>query len=180
MPLKILEICASKFMANPVYFLSAPGLAWQACLKKTGVKLELITDVDMLLMIVKGIRGGICHSVYRHAKANNKYMKFYDKNNESSYILYMDANNLYGYAMSKKLPVDGFEWVEDLSTIDEDFIKKCDEDTDVEYFTEADVEYSKEVYTLHSDFPFLPERMEVDKCKKLICNLYDKKTMLII
>ena len=63
----------------------------------------------MLLMIEKGIRGGIYHSVYRHAKANNKYMKIYDKNKESLYIIYMDANNLFGYAMSKKLPVDGFE-----------------------------------------------------------------------
>ena len=103
------DMCIDVYGLDPVYFVSAPGLAWQACLKKTGVKLELITDVDMLLMIEKGIRGGICHSVYRHAKANNKYMKIYDKNNESSYIIYMDANNLYGYAMSKKLPVDGFE-----------------------------------------------------------------------
>ena len=134
----------------------------------------------MLLMIEKGIRGGICHSVYRHAKANNKYMKIYDKNNESSYIIYMDANNLYGYAMSKKLPVDGFEWVEDLSTIDEDFIKNYDEDSDVGYFIEADVEYPKELHTPHNDLPFLPERMRVNKCKKLICNLIDKKTMLII
>ena len=81
--------------------MSATGLAWQACLKKTGIKLELITDVDMLLMIEKGIRGGICHSVYRHAKVDNKYMKISGKNNESSYIIYMDTNNLYGYAMSK-------------------------------------------------------------------------------
>ena len=109
-------MCIKVYGLDPVYFLSAPGLAWQACLKKTGVKLELKTDVDMLLMIEKGIRGGICHSVYRLAKANNKYMKFYDKNNESSYIICMDTNNLYGYGMCKKLPVDGFEWVEDLST----------------------------------------------------------------
>ena len=117
------NMCIKVYELYPVYFLPAPGLAWQACLKKTGVKLELITDVDMLLMIEKGPRGGICHSVYRHAKANNKYMKIYDKNNESSYIIYMDTNNLYGYAMSKKLPVNGFEWAEDLSTVDEDFIK---------------------------------------------------------
>ena len=84
----------------------------------------------------------------------------------------MDANNLYGYAMSKKLPVDGFEWVEDLSTIDEDFIKNYDEDSDAEYFIEVDVEYLKELHTLHSDLPFLPKRMEVNKCKKLICKLY--------
>ena len=95
---------------DPVYFLLATGLAWQACLKKTGVKLELITDVDMLLMIEKEIRGGICHSVYRHAKADNKHMKISDKNNESSYIIYMDTNNLYGYAMSKNY----LEWVEEL------------------------------------------------------------------
>ena len=128
-------------------------------------------------MIEKGIRGGICHSIYRHAKANNKYMEIYDKNNESSYIIYMDANSLYGYAMSKKLPVDGFEWVEDLCTIDEDFIKNYDEDSDVGYFIETDVEYPKELHTLHSDLPLIPERMEVNKCKKLICNLYDKKNL---
>ena len=152
----------------------------KVCLKKTGVKLELITDVDMLLRIEKGIRGGICHSVYRHAKANNKYMKIYDKNKESLHIIYMDANNLYGYTMSKKLPVDGFEWVEDLPTIDKDFTNNYDEDSDVGYFIEADVEYPKELHTLHSDLQFLPERMEVNKCKKVTCNLYDKKTMLII
>ena len=87
----------------------------------------------------------------------------------------MDPNNLYGYAMSKKLPVDGFEWEEDLSTIDEDFIKNYDKDSDVGYFIEADVEYPKELHTLYSDLPFLPERMEVSECKKLICNLYDTK-----
>ena len=74
----------------------------------------------------------------------------------------MDANNLYGYAMSKKLPVDGFEWVEYLSTIDEDFIKNSDEDSDVGYLIEENVEYPKELHTLHSDLPFLPERMEVN------------------
>ena len=124
-------------------------------------------------MIEKGIRGGICHSVYRYAKANNKYVKIYDKNNESSCIIYMDANNLYEYAMSKKLPVDGFEWVEDLSAIDENFIKNYDEDSDVGHFIEVNVEYRKELHTLHSDLPFFPERMEFNKCKKLICNLYD-------
>ena len=134
----------------------------------------------MLLMIGKRIRGGICHSLYRHAKANNKHMKIYDKNKESLYIIYMDTNNLYGYAMSKKLPVNGFECVEDISVIDEDFIKNYDEYSDVGYFIEADVEYPKELHTLHSDLPFLPERMEVNKCKKLIFNLHDKKIMLTI
>ena len=131
----------------------------------------------MLLMIEKEIKGGICHSVYRHAKANNKFMKIYDVNNESSYIIYMDANDLYGYAMFKKLPVDGFEWVEDLSTIDEDFIKNYDENSNKGYFIEVDIDYPKELHNKHSDLPFWPERMEVNKCKKLICNLYDKKKL---
>ena len=91
--------------------MSAPGLAWQACLKKTEVKLELIADYDMLLMIEKGIRGEICQATHRYAKANNKYMKNYDKNIESSYIEYLDANNLYGWEMSHKLPVNSFKWV---------------------------------------------------------------------
>ena len=117
--------CLEIYRLDPVYFVSAPGLVWQACLKKTEVKLELITDYDMLLMIEKGIRGGICQATHRYAKANNKYMKNYDKNIESSYIEYLDANNLYGWAMSQKLPAKGFKWVKKkkLSQFKKDFIK---------------------------------------------------------
>ena len=104
-------MCLNIYEIDPVYFVSAPGLAWQACLKKTGVKLELLTDIDMLLMVEKGTRGGICQATHRYAKANNKYMKNYNKNIESSYIQYLDANNLYGWAMSQKLPVNGFKWI---------------------------------------------------------------------
>ena len=93
---------------DPAKFLSAPGLAGKAALKKTKVKLDLLTDVDMLLMVEKSIRGGICHSIYRYAKATSKYIKDYDKNKESSYLQYWDVNNLYGWAMSQKLPVDNF------------------------------------------------------------------------
>ena len=88
--------CIEKHELDPAHFLSAPRLAWQACFKKTGVKLELLTDIDMLLMVEKSIRGGICHAIHRYAKANNKYMKNYDKNIISSYLMYLDANNLYG------------------------------------------------------------------------------------
>ena len=97
---------------DPAHFLSAPGLSWKACLKKTKVELELLTDTDMLLMFEKGIRGGMCQATYRYAKANNKYMNDYDKNKESSYLVYRDANNLYGYAMSKKLPIRNFKWLD--------------------------------------------------------------------
>ena len=88
--------CIEIYEVDPAHFLSAPGLAWQACLKKTEVRLELLTDIDILLMVEKGIRGGICHVIHRYAKANNKYMKNYDKNIESLFLMYLYANNLYG------------------------------------------------------------------------------------
>ena len=117
------NICLDIYGLDPVYFVSTPGLAWQACLKKTEVKLELLTDYDMTLMIEKWIRGVICQVTHRYAKANNKYMKNYDKDIGSSYIEYLDASNLYGWAMSQKLPTNGFKWVEDLSQFHEDFKK---------------------------------------------------------
>ena len=131
----------------------------------------------MLLMIEKGIRGGICHAIHRYAKANNKYVIYYDENKEISYILYLDANNLYGWVMSQKLPIDGFKWVKDVSTINEDFIKNYGEVSDKGYILEVDVEYPKNLHDLHSDLPFLPEGMKIDKCNKLVCNLYYKKSV---
>ena len=112
-------------------------------LKKTKVRLELLTGTDMLLMVEKGIRGGIYHSIHRYAKANNKYMKNYDKNIESSYLIYLDGNNLYGWAMSQKLPVNGFEWVEELSEFYERFIKNYDENSDKGYFLEVTLNIQK-------------------------------------
>ena len=125
-------MCLKICHLDPVKFLSALGLAWQAVLKKIEVKLELLTDINMLLMVEKGIRGGICHAIRRYAKADNKYMKDYDKNKESSYLKYWFVNNLYGWALSQKLPVNKFEWIEDTSQLSEDFtnnyIKKVMED----------------------------------------------------
>ena len=106
------QSCLENYELDPAHFVSLPGLAWQACLKKTNVKLELLTDYDMLLMVEEGIRGGICHAIQCYAKANNKYMKDYDRKKKSSYIHYLDANNLYGKAMTEKLPVKGFRWME--------------------------------------------------------------------
>ena len=99
-------------------------------------------------MIAEGIRGGMCQSIHRYAKANNKYMKNYDKSIESSYLMYLDANNLYGWAMSQKLPVNGFKWVNDLSRFNEDFIKNYNENSDIGYFIEVDVEYPKNYLVL--------------------------------
>ena len=101
--------CIEKHKLDPAHFLIAPGLAWQACLKKNQVNLELLTDNDMLMMFEKGIRGGMCQAVHRYYKVNNKYMKNCDKNKVSLFLLYLDANNLYGWAMLQKLPVDNFK-----------------------------------------------------------------------
>ena len=167
MCLKTLEICLEIYELDPVYFVPAPGLAWQACLKKTEVKLELIADHDMLLMIEKGIRGGICQATYRYAKANNKYMKNYDKNNESSYLKYLDANNLYGWTMSQELPINGFKWVKKISKFNEDYIIKYDESSNTGYFLEVDIEYLKTLFNRHKDVPFLPKKKMLKKLKNL-------------
>ena len=161
------DMCIKEYELDPAHFVPLPGLAWQACLKKTNIELELLTNYDMLLMVEKGIRRRICHSIHRYAKANNKYMQNYNNNEESSYIQYLDANNLYGWAMSKKLPVNGFKWLDsnNINEINEDFIKNYDENNDKGYIFEVDVKYPKRLHKLHSDLPFLSERMEVNKCK---------------
>ena len=128
------NMCLEIYELDPVYFLSAPGFAWQAYLKKTGVKLELLTDYDMLLMVEKGIRGGICQATHRYAKANNIYVNKYDKKIDLSYIEYLDANNLYGWAMFQKLPVNSFEWVKNLSKFNKNFIKEYDKYSDTGCF----------------------------------------------
>ena len=176
--LKILETCIKVYELDPAHFLSAPGLAWQACLEITKVKLELLTDAYMLLMVEKGIRGGICHAIYRYAKAN-EYMKNYNKDKEESFLQYLDDNNLYGWAMSQKLPVNGFKWKKNMSKFNEEFIKNYDEDSDKGYILEVDVKYPKKLHGLHEDLPFLPKRMKIGKCKKLVCNLYDKKNYVV-
>ena len=122
----------------------------------------------MLLMVEEGIRGAMCQAVYKYAKANNKYTKNYDKNIEALYLEYLDANNLIGWVMSQKLPVDGFRWIEkdDLLKFNESFIKNYDENSDKRYFLEVDVKYPKNLHKLHSDLPFLPERKKIRKSRK--------------
>ena len=108
----------------------------------------------MLLMIEKGIKGGICQSRHRYAKANNKYMKSCNKKIESSYPAYLDAKNLYGWAMSQKLPVNGFKWENDISRFKEEFIKNYDENSDVGCFLEVDIEYPKKLFDSQKTYHF--------------------------
>ena len=173
------KACIKNYELDPAHFVSLPGLAWQACLKKTSAELELLTDYDMLLMIEDGIRGGICHAIQRYAKANNKYRTDYDKKKKSSCIQYLDANNLYGKAMTEKLPVRGFRWMDDISRMDEDFVRGYDKNDNKGYILEVDADYPNELQNLHSDLPFLPERMVINNTKKLECNLNDKKNYVV-
>ena len=132
----------------------------------------------MFLMVEKCIREGISHSIHRYAKANNKYIKDYDKNKEPSYLQYWDTNNLYGWAMLQKLPVNAFEWIKDTSQFNENFIKNCNEESDEEYFFKVDVQYIEKLHEL-PDLPSLPERMKNEKVEKLEANLHDKTEYVI-
>ena len=102
-------------------------------LKNTKVKLELLTDINMLLMVEKGTRARICQAIHRYAETNNKYMKNYKKDVISSYLMYLDVNNLYGWVMSQKLPLNGFKWVKKLSKFNEIFIRNYNENGDIPY-----------------------------------------------
>ena len=93
--------------------------------------------------------------------------------------MYVDANNLYGWAVSKKLPLDNFKWIDDLSMFTKDFIKNCDEESDIGYLLAVDIKYPKNLHKLHSDLPFLPDRMKINKDNKLVCNLNNKENYLI-
>ena len=133
----------------------------------------------MLLIIEKGTRGGICQAIRRYAKVNNKYLINYDKDIISSYLMYLDASNLYGWAISQKLPVNGFKRVKNLSKFNEIFIRNYDENSDKGYLLEVDADYPKTLFDLHKDLSFLPERKKVNKVEKLICNIEDKEKYIM-
>ena len=126
----------------------------------------------------KSIRGGICYAIHRYAKANNKYMKSYDKNIESSYLMYLDVKNLYGWEMSQKLSLNGFKWKRYVFKYDENFTKNYNEDGNKGYVLEVDVEYPKNLLNLKSDLTFLPEK-KIKKCSKLVFNINDKENYVV-
>ena len=166
--------CINVDKLDPAYYLSAPSLSWHSGLKMTGQALELLTDKNMLLLLEKGIRGSICEAVTKYKNANNKYMKNYDTTKPSSYLMYVDANNLYGHAKCKKLPTGNFQWVQDTSIFTEDYIKKYDKESDTGYLLIVDVIYPKNLRGNHKHLPFLPVRTKIDKVTKLSCNFENK------
>ncbi|XP_065653011.1 uncharacterized protein LOC136080322 [Hydra vulgaris] len=165
------EVCMKNYKLDPAWYFTSPGLAWDAALKLTKVKFELLSDYHMILMIKKGIRGGISMISNRLGASNNKYMDgAYDKSKESTFIQYLDANNLYEWAMSKPLPTHGFKWM------DENEIENW---KSVPCILEVDLDYPESLHDEHNDYPLAPERTKVNKVKKLIPNLNHKKNYVI-
>ena len=190
------EINLTNSGLDPAHYVSSPGLSWDAMQKMTNVKLDLISDVDTQNFIEKGMRGGISTITHHHAVANNKYMKNYDPEKESSYIPYLDANNLYGWAMSQKLPTGDFRWIPSPEYINLD---SYDENSAKGLILEVDLEYPPELHRLHNNYPLAPEKMVVreemlsdysreilgregmtiGKVEKLIPNLKDKEKYVL-
>ena len=164
------DVCLDNYHLDPAFYYTAPGLAWDACLKITKIRLELLYDYEMLMMVEKGIRGGVSMISTRYGKANNPYMKDYDPDQPTKYISYLDANNLYGWAMCKPLPTEDFEWME------KEELKNW---KSMPCILEVDLKYPEKLHDLHNDYPLAPERLTVNKVEKLIPNLNDKKNYVI-
>ena len=187
-----------KYGLDPAYYFTTPGFLWDALLKMTRIELELLTDYDMHLFIERGMRGGISTvGEKRHAKANNKYMKDHDQSKEFSYIIYLDANNQYGWAMSQCLLTGNFRWLEKMPT--EKQIMSWKKDRKVGAILEVDLEYPEELHDLHNGYSLAPERSKVpatwlsecqqklakeldianDEVEKLLLILKDKKNYVL-
>ena len=154
--------CLKHYNLDPAHYYTSPGLAWDACLKETGQHLQLLNDYDMLMMIERGIRGGITHISKRYAEANNKYMKNYNPDKSSSYIQYLDANNLYGWAMSQRLPTHGFRWISNITKQEViDIVDGANHSMSNHgkkgYIFEVDLEYPSKLWKSHNDYPLAPE-----------------------
>ena len=166
------KTCLQYYKLDPCHYFTSPGLSWDAMLKMTDIKLELMTDIDMFLFIERGMRGGVSYIANRYGKANNKYMKEYDEMAPSKYIMYLDANNLYGWAMSQHLPTGGFKWLTEkqINKID---LTQYNEASEKGLILEVDLEYPKELHDLHNDYPLVPEKVKVTDsmlsgyCKKI-------------
>ena len=170
------DTCLEHYFLDPAHFYTSAGLAWKVCLKKTGIRLELLTDPNMLLMFEHGIRGGITQAVNQYALANNPYMgdKFDPKECASS-LQYLDANNLYGWVMSQSLPAGGFRWV----SIEPNEVRELAARTDKGYLLEVDVSYPRGLHNSHNDLPFMCERMKIGEVEKLVPNLHNKQNYVI-
>ena len=175
---KFRNTCLEYYKLDPAYYYTIPHLAWNACLKKTGQQLELLHDYDMLMFFERGIRGGINHIIKRYAEANNPYMKKYNPKEPTKYIQYLDANNLYGWAMTQTLPTHGFKWVKNITK--EKVYQLLETNSPTKgYVFEVDLDYPKNLWKLHNDYPLAPEATVVDGVEKLISHFRPKKNYVV-
>ena len=166
------KTCMQYYKLDPCHCFTSPGLSWDAMLKMINIKLELMTDIDMFHFIEKGMHGGVSYITNQYGNANNKYMKEYDEKAPSKYIVYLDANNLYGWAMSQYLPTGNFKWMTDkeISKID---LGKYKKDGKKGLILEVDQEYPRELHDMHNDYPVAPGKVKVTTnmfsgyCKKI-------------
>ena len=175
--------CLEYYKLDPCHYFTSPGLSWDAMSKMTNIKLELMTDIDMFQFIEKGLRGGISYIANRYSKANNKYMKEYYENKPSKYIMYLDANNLYGWAMSQYLPTGGFKWMTQ-KQIDNIDLAKYKEDSKNGLILEVDLKYPQDLHNFHNDYPLAPEKVKVtdsmlSNYSKRIADKYNISTGLV-
>ena len=157
---RFIKMFLDYYVLDHCHYFSSPGISWDAMLNLTGVELELINDTDMHLFIEKGLRGGISYIAKGHSKAVNKYMRCYDSSEKSVYIIYLDANNLYGWTMIQFLPYGGFKWLSK-KEIDKFDLNSIDENSPIGYILEVDLEYPIELHDLHNDYPLAPEKLEI-------------------
>ena len=157
---KFRSTCLNHYQLDPAHFFTAPGLAWQAALKITGVKLELLQDIDQHNFITAGIRGGISMISNRYAVANNPLVSCYDETKPTSYLMYYDANNLYGWAMSQFLPTGDFRWLSE-KQIEKIDIMSVSKRSERGYILEVDIEYPSELHDEHNDYPLAPENITI-------------------
>ena len=153
------KTCQQYYELDPAHYFTSPGLSWDAMLKMTGIKLELMSDVDMFQFIEKGMRGGISYIANRYGKANNRYMNSYNPEEASKHIMYLDANNLYGWAMSQYLPTGEFRWL----TEEEVDLSKYHDESKEGLILEVDLEYPEEIHDLHNDYPVAAEHIGITK-----------------
>ena len=170
---KFIDTCLKFYRLDPCHYFSSPGLSWDAMLKITGIKLEKVSDIDKYLFIEKELRGGVSYIAKRYAKANNKYTENYDFKKLSTFITYLDMNNLYGWAMSEYLPYGEFKWLKNIDKFD---VNSISEKSEIGYFLEVDLEYPDELHELHNDYPLAPEKLAVssDMLSKYCKEIADK------